>query len=126
MDDRAFARFWRESRERHRPRGVAMIRSELLRFGVEGEVVAEALDGMDEEEGAYSVAVKAIKRLEGVDYGAFRKRIGGHLHRRGFSSEAIRMASKRVWEELADPADGYEDRDSQDQQSDDVPAEQVP
>ncbi len=117
MDDQAFARFWRESRERHRPRGVAMIRRELLHLGVEREVVAEALDGMDEEEGAYKAAIKAVNRVGQVDYESFRKRVGGYLYRRGFSPAAIKETMRRVWEELAHPVDGYEHSDSQDQQS---------
>ena len=120
VDDVAFAHFWKESRERHRPRGVAMLRSELLRMGVEREVVEETLDGVDDEDGAYRAAQKVVRRLEGVDYNSFRKKVGGYLQRRGFSFSAVKGAVERTWRELADPVNGDEHGDAQGEQSEDA------
>ena len=121
VDDVAFAHFWKESRERHRPRGVAMLRSELLRMGVAREIVEETLDGVDEEEGAYRAAQKVVRRLEGMDYNSFRKKVGGYLQRRGFSFSAVKGVVERTWRELADPVNGHEHGDAQGDQSEEVP-----
>jgi regulatory protein len=43
LDDLAFARWWVESRDRARPRGVMALRAELLRKGVPRETVDEVL-----------------------------------------------------------------------------------
>jgi regulatory protein len=43
LDDLAFARWWVESRDRARPRGVMALRAELLRKGVPREAVDDVL-----------------------------------------------------------------------------------
>ena len=77
LDDAAFSQFWRESRERHRPRGAAVIRWELLRMGVQREVAEESLLGMDEGENALRAARGLERRLSKTDYNAFRTKAGG-------------------------------------------------
>lgn len=104
LDDAAFARFWRQNRERHRPKGGSAIRWELLRMGVSREVVEEALNGLDEEENAYRASCGFLRRLGGADYGTFRRKLVAYLHRRGFGSEAVKCTVQRLWQELSDPA----------------------
>ena len=106
LDDVAFSRFWRESRERHRPRGISAVRWELLRMGVSREAAQEALEGLDEEAGAYRAATGIIRRLDRADYNSFRKILVGHLQRRGFGSEVVRKTIARLWRELPDSGDG--------------------
>jgi len=43
IDDMAFARFWRESRDMHRPQGRWALRQELRRKGIEAEGSAATL-----------------------------------------------------------------------------------
>ena len=104
LDDAAFARFWRESRERHRPRGASAMRWELLRLGVSREVVEEALEGLDEEESAYQAASRTLASLRRLDYHTFRKRMFAYLRRRGFGSEVATRTILRLRRELSDPA----------------------
>ena len=112
LDDVAFARFWRQSRERHRPKGASVLRWELTRMGVSREVVDEALEGLDEEEGAYLAASRMVRRLDQADYGTFRKKLAAYLRRRGFSHEAVGRTIQRLWQELSDSAYGHIEGDA--------------
>ena len=105
LDDAAFSQFWRESRERHRPRGAAVIRWELLRMGVQREVAEESLEGIDEEDNALRAARGVERRLDATDYRAFRTKLEAYLRRRGFRSGVVSSTVKLLWEELADPGD---------------------
>ena len=113
VDDLAFARFWRDSRERHRPRGVAMIRQELLSKGVDRDTVSQALEGLDEEEGAFRAGLKLLHRVGLLDYREFRNRMGAYLQRRGFRTGAINSAISQLWQELADAGYGHVEGGSQ-------------
>jgi regulatory protein len=99
LDDLAFARFWRESRESSSPRSRAALRSELRRKGIDPDVVAEALDGVDEEAAAYRAAQKKAARLATVDHDDFRTRLSAVLRRRGFSYEVTEHTVNRLWQE---------------------------
>jgi len=120
LDDAAFARFWRQNREQHRPRSAFAMKWELLRRGVSREVAAEALAGLDEEENAYGAARRMLHKLGQVDYDTFRKRVVTYLRRRGFGGEAIGRTVRRLWVELSDPAYGYIKGNAQDEQPEDV------
>jgi regulatory protein len=97
LDDAAFADFWLRSREDHRPRSALAIRWELLRLGVDGEVVEETLEGMDEEESAFRAGSKLLGRLGGLDYDTFRKRMIAYLNRRGFPYGIAHRVTERLW-----------------------------
>ena len=99
LDDLAFARFWRESRESSSPRSRAALRRELRQKGIDPEVVAEALDGVDEEAAAYRAAQKKATRLAAVDHDDFRTRLSAVLRRRGFSYEVTEHTVNRLWQE---------------------------
>lgn len=101
LDDLAFARFWRESRESSSPRSLAALRSELSRRGINPDVVAEALDGVDEEAAAYRAAQKKAARLGTVDHDDFRSKLSAVLRRRGFSYEVTEHTVNRLWQESA-------------------------
>jgi regulatory protein len=106
LDDVAFARSWRQSRERQRPKGALALRWELRRKGVEGEIIDQALEGLDEEENAYRAATKAVPSTTGVDLLALRRKLIPYLRRRGFGAQTAERALHRFWEELSDPHDG--------------------
>jgi len=104
LDDLAFARFWRESRESSSPRSRAALKSELSQKGIDPDVVAEALDGVDEEAAAYRAARKKAARLATVDHDDFRTRLSAVLRRRGFSYEVTEHAVNRLWQESVNNA----------------------
>jgi regulatory protein len=99
LDDLAFARFWRESRESSSPRSRTALRSELRHKGIDPDVVAEALDGLDEEAAAYRAAQKKAARLGTHDHGDFRAKLSAVLKRRGFSYDVTEHTVNRLWQE---------------------------
>ena len=99
LDDLAFARFWRESRETSSPRSRAALRSELRQKGIDPDVVAKALDGVDEEAAAYRAAQKKAARLATVGHDEFRTKLSAVLRRRGFSYEVTEHTVNRLWQE---------------------------
>ena len=104
VDDAAFARWWGEQRDRHRPRGRRLIEAELRRRGVSRDVIDAYLDEhaaperRPEDEGLPSDepsrAAEALARhLRGrplpADRAA-RQRVGMYLVRRGFDPDTVR------------------------------------
>lgn len=116
LDDAAFAREWRRSREEHRPRSRRALEQELLRFGVEREIVEDALADFDDAGNAYRAALRPAQRLDGNDYPAFRTRVWRYLQRRGFEASVIAEVVGRLWRELADPHHRAVDPQTQEQQ----------
>jgi regulatory protein len=100
LDDLAFARYWVESRESFNPRGLRMLRYELRQKGLGDETIAQALTDLDEEKGAYRVALRRGRRLAHLDQVSFRQKLGAYLLRRGFPYEVVNLAVARVWQEL--------------------------
>ena len=99
LDDVAFARFWRENRETHRPRSAFLMRRELLQRGVARDVAETATEGVDDGEGAYRAGLGRLRAMRGLDEAAFRRRLGDYLRRRGFSYDVARRTVRRLWEE---------------------------
>lgn len=99
VDDVAFARYWKESRDSASPRSRAALRSELTRKGIDPEVADGVLAGADDEAAAYRASRKKAARLAGCDYGEFRGQLGAALRRRGFSYEVAEHTVNRLWQE---------------------------
>ncbi|MFQ5825775.1 MAG: regulatory protein RecX [Dehalococcoidia bacterium] len=97
LDDGAFARFWRESRETFRPRSRRLMEQELRWKGVGAQTAEEALEGLDEEENAFRAGQKKARSLSALDRQDFRKKLGDHLRRRGFSWVVTRRVVERLW-----------------------------
>jgi regulatory protein len=106
LDDAAFAQEWRRHREQHRPRGPRLIRHELLRLGVEPEIIQAALEGFDAEGQAYRAGRGPSLRLAGSDYRDFRQRLWAYLRRRGFDHAVIHDTVNQLWRDLTDSLNG--------------------
>jgi regulatory protein len=77
-----------------------MLALELRQKGVDNEVIEQALaETEDDSTLAYQSAVKYVRRLAGVDWETFRKRLGEYLMRRGFSYGTIVPVLRQVWDE---------------------------
>lgn len=101
LDDRAFARFWIESRNRSKPRGRRALSYELRTKGVSDNIIRELMDDMvDETSGAYQAAQKRVQRMRGKTEFEFKKKIGAFLQRRGFNYESINHTLDTIIEEL--------------------------
>ncbi len=99
IDDAAFARFWKESREAFSPRSHRLTRMELRQKGVPGNIIEQVVEGVDDEDNAYRAALSKTRRWPRSDYREFRRRLGGYLRRRGFDYEALNRTVERVWRE---------------------------
>ncbi|MFQ6058117.1 MAG: RecX family transcriptional regulator [Anaerolineae bacterium] len=99
LDDLAFARFWVENREEFRPRSRYVLGWELRQKGLEAEVIAQALQDINEGESAYHAAAERARRYTHLDKQAFQRKLGGFLRRRGFSYEIIKEVLDRLWRE---------------------------
>lgn len=115
VDDAAFARWWRDQRDRHRPRGRRMLEAELRGKGVPPEVIEALRDAVperapeeagvpttEEERGRMALAAHLRGRPLPTDRRAL-ERLGMFLVRRGFDPATARAL---IRERAAEEADG--------------------
>ena len=100
LNDTEFARQWRSSRERRKPRSRRMIERELQSKGVAEDIASDALEGYDSSDAAYRAAVKYAARQKGSGPAIFDRRVGAFLERRGFERAIIRRILQQLREEL--------------------------
>ena len=100
VDDENFAELWVENRSEFRPRGGRMLRQELRQKGISDQVIAEALEELDEDELALKAARKKARRYRELEWMDFRKKMSGFLARRGFNYGIISTVVPKVWEEV--------------------------
>lgn len=98
-DDRQFAQAWVENRSTFRPRGRRALSVELRRKGLSEENAQAALAGLDEDALAYEAGLKQARRLSGLEWNDFRKKLGEFLARRGFGYGVIAPTVARIWNE---------------------------
>lgn len=89
LNDQEFARYWVENRLQFNPRGARALRHELREKGVPTSIIADALADFDEEAAARKAAEAGARRLTHLESRDFRRRLGAHLARRGFSYAVI-------------------------------------
>ena len=101
LDDAAFARFWVESRESHRPKGQRALAWELRQKGIDGVIIEDVLAryGGDEAALAHVAARKRAATIATADHAEFRRKLGAFLARRGFSYEVVEQVVDDLWEE---------------------------
>lgn len=100
INDDEFARNWVENRSTFRPRGHRLLAMELRQKGVESDVIQAAISEIEDDETlAYLAAQKYARRLDGLEWGDFRKRLGAHLGRKGFFYGTIAIIVPRIWSE---------------------------
>ena len=101
INDETFARNWVENRNAFRPRGKPALRMELRRKGLSEEIAGSVLDAhVDEDALAWEAARKYARRLAGLEWPEFRRKLGGFLARRGFSYATLAPIVSKVWEEI--------------------------
>jgi regulatory protein len=99
LDDRQFADFWVENRERFSPRSARALGQELRQRGVARETVEEVSEPERDEERALAAGRQRLRGMAGLDYETFRARLGGFLLRRGFGYSVVRTTLRTLWEE---------------------------
>jgi regulatory protein len=106
VGDEQFARTWAENRAVFRPRGHRMVAAELRLKGIGQETIEQTLSELPSEETlAYEAAKKITRRLEGLDWENFRKKMAGHLGRKGFGFEIVAQVTRQIWQEMNDTVD---------------------
>ena len=108
QDDRQFADFWVENRERFSPRSARALSFELRQHGITREVIEQASSSDKDEERALAAGRQRLRSLSPVpppSYEDFRTRLGQFLLRRGFSYGIARRVVRQLWEELGAESD---------------------
>ncbi len=100
VDDRAFADYWVENRERFRPRGLRALRYELRQKGIAAEIVEAALQNVDPHASAYRAAQTYTRRLRGLARRDAQNKLAAFLQRRGFAYAVVREVVEEVLSEL--------------------------
>jgi len=108
VNDRAFAEAWVENRRTFRPRSSWALQYELRKKGVASDTIRAVLQDFNNEEAAYSAAVKAARKMTDLSWDLFHKRLAAYLGRRGFKYSTISPVIKRVWEETSGTGDESE------------------
>jgi regulatory protein len=103
LDEAAFAQFWRESRERFRPRSARAMRYELQQKGVDKAVIDEALSGVDEEAAAWALIEPKLARWQALSKEEFEHKVLSLLARRGFAFDLARRVCRRAWQTVDQP-----------------------
>lgn len=111
LDDREFATFWVDNRERFSPRGARALSAELRQRGVDRDTVEATTDPTRDDERALAAGRTRLRTLTGLDYATFRDRLGPFLLRRGFSFETTRTTVRQLWEEVGGTTDEDADDD---------------
>jgi regulatory protein len=114
VNDEQFARAWVENRNAFRPRGRSLLKMELRRKGLNDETVQSVLsEQADEETLALEAARKYARRLAGLEWLEFRRKLGGFLARRGFSYATLAPVVSKVWRETQTADAGSTDIDNE-------------
>lgn len=102
LDDREFARFWVEQRNRFRPVAPRALRYELRQKGVNDGVAEETIDELTDPASACEAAARSrLYRWQmETNPAQFRQKMGGFLQRRGFDWEVSRNVIDRIWAEV--------------------------
>jgi len=105
VDDGQFAQAWVANRSEFRPRSRRALAVELKQKGLAEADITSATEAVDEESLAYAAAQKRVRRLDGLEWPEFRKKLSEFLARRGFGYEIIAPTVKRLWAERDDQHD---------------------
>lgn len=112
LDDREFADFWIDNRDRFSPRGARALGAELRQRGVD-RATAETVTAPERDaERALAAGRQRLRNLTGLDYPTFRDRLGPFLLRRGFDYTTARETIRQLWAETHDddcPTDDEDD-----------------
>jgi len=99
VDDIAFAQFWKDNRESFSPRSQWLTKLELRRKGIDGDIIDQVVETINDSDSAYRAALSKARSLSLSDYPSFRHRLAGYLKQRGFSYEVINHTVEQVWQE---------------------------
>jgi regulatory protein len=101
IQDAKFAEMWVEDRNAFHPRSKRMIAYELKRKGIAEDLIGNALRGTtDDSVLALQAANQYARRLTGLDWLTFKKKLSSFLIRRGFDYGTISPVVRKVWDQI--------------------------
>lgn len=95
LSDLEFAKWWKEQRESHNPKGERVIKMELQQKGVQSDIISELFFGKHKDrtngefEKAIRVATKKMRVYKNLDKKMVKIKLGNTLARRGFDWDTI-------------------------------------
>jgi regulatory protein len=99
INDLGFAQYWKDNRLSLNPRSQRLIKYELIKKGIHGEIADEAIGDIDDSDNAYKAGLKKARLLSSLSYAEFCKRLSNYLRWRGFNYQVIVTVSERLWQE---------------------------
>jgi len=110
IDDERTAETFVETRIERNPAGRPLLRGELFRRGVAKGIAEEALEKVDEEQGAKEAAERFLRRRHRPKESEEdrQKALLRHLASRGFPGHLVRKALERLGSSLDVPEDAFE------------------
>ena len=102
LDDIAFAQYWIEQRQTHRPRGAFALRYELLQKGIPAEIIEALVAEVNEKDAALRAVERRTGRWRNLPKDQYWRKISGFLQRRGFSYVTISEVAETVWLSIED------------------------
>ncbi|MCP4649894.1 MAG: regulatory protein RecX [PVC group bacterium] len=103
VDDLNFAQLWVSSRLRTKPRSKRFLRYELLKKGVNKEIIETVLAPIDSAQEitiAREAAENKMRTLKKLDKAVIKRRLFGYLQRRGFSAQITIQIAKELLEKM--------------------------
>ncbi|MBN1231419.1 MAG: RecX family transcriptional regulator [Anaerolineales bacterium] len=100
LNEKDFAEYWVGNRIEFRPRGKTMLRYELRQKGISDQIIEETLTPLDESRLVYLAARKQARKLNHLELDDFRKKLSGHLARKGFGYADVAPIIEEIWQEL--------------------------
>jgi regulatory protein len=116
IDDEEFARYWITNREQFKPRGVRALHYELRQKGIAEHLIDDLVQDIDEVESAYCAAASKLGKWQHLDPDTVRRKLSGHLQRRGFDYAVISQVWERIQAERECQVDKREDVDTWEQE----------
>lgn len=90
INDKAFAKWWVEQRSKFRPKGAQAIRMELIKKGINKEIIDRVLPTSSQKELALKAASRKHEQLKKLPTQEYQQKLVSFLSRRGFDWETIR------------------------------------
>jgi regulatory protein len=109
VQDEAFARFFVDTRVRHRQRSIALLRHELRQRGIGTGIIEAVLRDVDEEVLALEAVRSRLRHWVNLEPPLLKKRIFGFLRGRGFGREACLKTWQRANSLFNDQSDSDND-----------------
>lgn len=99
INDSLFAKFWVDKYTNSSYRSSSFIKTELIKKGLDPDIINEAIDQIDDEHLAFLSARKAIKNFHPDNYQSFANKILNTLNYRGFDYALSYKIAEELWRE---------------------------